>query len=157
MITKRTDSGGVNFKDNRLKLLQKCVESVNVTGIYQLNDHKGFLTVVWEGNPTKENKYKIQAFWSAFCEDQIEHEILTIETIYRDLFQYLNTKYPKCVEMIDGQIHVSHRTNLFDSMAQEFYGKVMEDEKLYKLVKKYSNNFYCEWYDDFTQVIMYLS
>ena len=157
MIIKRTDSCGSDFNDSRLKLLKKCLTNVQVTGIYQLNDHKGNLTVVWEDEPSKENKNKVQSFWSAFCEDEIEHEVVTIERIYIDLFHYLNTKYPKCIEMIDEQIHVSHCTNLFDSMAQEFYGRQMEDEKLYKLVKKYSNNFYCEWYDNFSQVIMYLS
>lgn len=153
MITKRTDSNGANLKDSRLKLLKKCLEHVDVNGIYQLNDHKGILTVVWEDKPTKNNISKVQSFWTAFCEDEIQNETKTTKQIYHDLYWYLKNKYPKSVELIDDEIHVDMSANLFNYVAQEFSDRQMEDEKLYKIVKKYSDNFYCEWQDSYSQVI----
>ncbi|CAB4203999.1 hypothetical protein UFOVP1393_15 [uncultured Caudovirales phage] len=149
MITKRTDSQGADYKNTRLQLLSNCLEQMQVIGIYQLNDHKGNLTVVWENKIDNYSMTKVEEFWNAFSEYNVEHVIRNTNQIFNDLYLYLKSKYNDNISISNDEIYVSHRTNLFDSMQQEFYGRLMEDEKLYKLAKKYSDNFYCEWHDNF--------
>lgn len=155
MITKRTDSQGEDFKNTRLELLSKSLELMRVTGIYQLNDHKGDLTVVWENDINQYGIEKVESFWASFSEFNIEHTIKTTKEIYNDLYHKLTTKYPGCCdrELNTNVIEVDCSSGLFDYDKYHFYGMDIKEMKLSKIVKKFSNNFYCEWKDCNTQII----
>lgn len=155
MITKRTDSQGVDYKNSRLQLLSNCLEYMQVSGIYQLNDHKGCLTVIWENETNKYSLQKVEEFWNSFSESNIEHEIKSTKQIYNDLYNYLTSKFKGCCdrERITDIIEVDVCSKLFDYNKYHFYNIDISEMKLSKIVKKFSNNFYCEWKDSYTQII----
>lgn len=156
MITKRTDGSGASHNDLRLKLLSKCLDYVQVKGIYQLNDHKGILTVVWENKfLNKHDCEKVKLFWEAFCEYEIEHTVITTEGIYNDLYNELSSKYEGCCDrdLETNKIEVDCSSGLFDYDKYTFDSIDIKDMELSKIVKKFSDNFYCEWKDYNTQII----
>jgi hypothetical protein len=155
MKTKRTDGQGVDYKNTRLTLLANCLETMQVVGIYQLNDHKGDLTVVWENKIDDYSKEKVKDFWYAFSEYNIEHKIVTTQNIYDDLYNELTSKYLGSCDrnMNTNIIEVDVSSGLFDYDKYHFYGVDITEMKLSKIVKKYSSNFYCEWKNCNTQII----
>lgn len=155
MITKRTDSQGADYKNTRLQLLSNCLEEMQVIGIYQLNDHKGNLTVVWENKIDNYSMTKVEEFWNAFSEYNVEHVIVSTKQIYNDLYNELTSKYlGSCDRQLETNIiQVDCSSGLFDYDKYHFYGVDIQDMKLSKIVKKFSNNFYCEWQDYNTQLI----
>ena len=77
----RTDGGGENLQNERLKVVRKMLFLMDVTGVYMLHDHKGILTVIWETEPDKFKKEKVKEAWLFFEEDQVEHKLITTKDI----------------------------------------------------------------------------
>jgi len=77
-----------------------------------------------------------------------------LEKKYLELFNYLLGLYPKNVVMNkDGLILVNAIDDLFSYDATEFYSVNIDSFKLSQIVKSYSQDFYCEWNDCFSQII----
>jgi len=155
MILKRTDGQGVDHKNTRLQLLSNCLDYMQVNGIYQLNDHKGDLTVIWENSIDSYGAKKVDEFWSAFSEYNIEHKVVSTKEIYNDLYSELTGKYfGSCdMESFTDIINVDCSAGLFDYDKYHFYGVDISEMELSKIVKKFSKNFYCEWKGYNTQII----
>jgi len=82
------------------------------------------------------------------------YKMENLEKKYLELFNYLLGLYPKNVVMNkDGLILVNAIDDLFSYDATEFYGVNIDSFKLSKIVKSYSELFYCEWNDCFSQII----
>ena len=77
MKTLRTDGGGENFADERLKIVRSTLIYLGINKIYLLHDHKGLLTVVWEEFPTIFEKQKVLEIWETLAEYEIEHKLIT--------------------------------------------------------------------------------
>jgi hypothetical protein len=77
----RTDGAGENYADERLRTLRKMLTYHELKHIYMLHDHKGTLTVVWEKEPTKEEKETVSDGWSFFCEYEVEHKLITFKQL----------------------------------------------------------------------------
>lgn len=77
----RTDGGGENFADERLKALRIMLSYHDLKHIYMLHDHKGCLCVIWEKNPTLEEKNIISDAWEFFNEYIVEHKLITFKEI----------------------------------------------------------------------------
>ncbi len=77
-----------------------------------------------------------------------------LEKKYFDLFMYLLELYPNNVSVNDdSQILVEETDNLFSYGDTEFYGVDIDSFKLSQIVKSYSQDFYCEWNNCFSQII----
>jgi hypothetical protein len=77
----RTDGGGENFTNERLRTLRKMLIQVDINNIYLLHDHKGILTVVWHSLPNAYDKQKVEIAWAFLNEYEIEHKIVTFENL----------------------------------------------------------------------------
>lgn len=77
----RTDGGGESFADDRLRTLRKMLSYHELKHIYMLHDHKGNLCVIWEKQPTLEEKYIISNAWEFFNEYNIEHKLITFKEL----------------------------------------------------------------------------
>ena len=77
-----------------------------------------------------------------------------LEEKYLQLFNHLFSLYPNNVKMDEnGFIVVNQFDNLFSYDEYEFYNVDIDSFKLSKIVKSYSEDFYCEWVDCFSQSI----
>jgi hypothetical protein len=72
----RTDGGGGNHADERLKLVRSFLNYYSINKIYLLHDHKGLLTVIWEESPTEFEKTKVSDIWEIMGECYIEHKLV---------------------------------------------------------------------------------
>jgi hypothetical protein len=77
----RTDSGGENYTDERLRTLRKMLLHFEIKNIYLLHDHKGILTVIWDSEPNKQDLKKIEEAWEFFHEDQVYHKLVTFKEL----------------------------------------------------------------------------
>lgn len=77
----RTDGGGENFTDERLRTIRKMLEYYEIKNIYQLHDHKGLLTVTWESKPTERQVEIVKDAWLFFGEDFIEFKLVNFQNI----------------------------------------------------------------------------
>jgi len=73
----RTDGGGEDYANERLKIVRSTLNYFSINHIHLLHDHKGTLTVVWEKHPSDEDKKKIVEIWETMCEYDIEHKLIT--------------------------------------------------------------------------------
>jgi len=80
MIILRTDGGGVNFADERLKLLREMV-NFHKFKVFKLHDHKGLLTVTWEEEPEDYEKKMIEHAWEFLSEEHVSHEVIYYKSI----------------------------------------------------------------------------
>jgi hypothetical protein len=84
-----------------------------------------------------------------------------LEKKYFDLFMYLLELYPNKVKLNDdkvklnddNEIEVEETDELFNYDSTEFFNVDIDSFKLSKIVKSYSDFFYCQWKDCFTQKI----
>jgi|Laugrespbdmm15sd_2_1035082.scaffolds.fasta_scaffold02326_3 hypothetical protein len=77
-----------------------------------------------------------------------------IEEKYQRLYNHLFVLYPKNVSLDeDGVIIVTEKGNLFNYDDTEFYGIDIESFELSKIVKRFSDDFYCEWETTYSQRI----
>ncbi len=72
---------------------------------------------------------------------------------YLELFNHLLALYPNNVEMVNEQIIVHQIDNLFNYDETEFYNVDIESFKLSKIVKSFSELFYCEWATYNSQIV----
>lgn len=77
----RTDGGGENFADERLRTIRKMLMYYEIKNIYLLHDHKGLLTVVWESKPSDDQLEITKTAWLFFDEDQIEHKLVEFKSL----------------------------------------------------------------------------
>lgn len=77
MIIIRTDGGGTFHENERLENLRKILKIIPFQNlILKLHDHKGELTVLWNTEPTNEEKDILNGLWFLFAEYNIKHETL---------------------------------------------------------------------------------
>ena len=77
----RTDGGGEDLQNERLKVVRKMLFQIDVTGIYMLHDHKGYLTIIWEKEPNEYEKIKVNKAWYFFNEEETNHKLITTKDI----------------------------------------------------------------------------
>ncbi len=77
----RTDGGGENYANERLRTLRKMLLHFEIKNIYLLHDHKGMLTVIWDSEPTLQEKEKVSDAWEFFHEYEIEHKIVIFKNL----------------------------------------------------------------------------
>jgi hypothetical protein len=79
MIIMRTDGGGTCYQNERLQQLKKVLESTPIeTNILKLHDHKGNLTVYWDGIPTTQETLYLNLLWEFFNEYIVEHKFVEL-------------------------------------------------------------------------------
>lgn len=80
----RTDGGGENFSDERLKHCRNILNHLGISDfIYELHDHKGTLNVYWKKAP---NDFEIQVLnnlWNVLLEYCINHYV-TYSKLYKE-------------------------------------------------------------------------
>jgi len=84
MKTRRTDGGGENFSDERLKNCRNILNHLGLSDfIYELHDHKGILNVYWKRQPDNHEMKTLNDLWNVLCEYSINHYITT-SIIYKE-------------------------------------------------------------------------
>jgi len=81
MITVRSCGSGMDYENERLKLLRTNVEyMVNSASakIFKLYDHKGDLSVYWFSTPTKKDIETINDLWALLEPSKVLHYEVTI-------------------------------------------------------------------------------
>jgi len=71
----RTDGGGSNFDDKRLKILRRMLKFFDLK-IHKLHDHKGILNVYWYEYPSKSDINSVVCAWEFFREFEINHFLI---------------------------------------------------------------------------------
>jgi hypothetical protein len=73
----RTDGGGEDLSNERLRMVRNILIYFDIKNIDLLHDHKGILTVFWKLVPNDFEKNKVTEIWVTFNEYEIEHKLVT--------------------------------------------------------------------------------